>query len=125
MRHKKFSAAAATAALLFLGSGVAVAHHSAVQFDLQNPVPVTGIVKVARFANPHAHLVLSVTDARGTRDWVFEGHSMNNYYRDGWRNGMIKVGDRITINSGPLRDGSDGGYAVGIQMADGKRVGRW
>lgn len=125
MRGMKFSAVAAGAALLFVGSGMAVAHHSAVQFDLQNPVPVTGIVKVARFANPHAHFVLQVTDSRGTRDWVFEGHSMNNYYRDGWRNGMIKVGDKITINSGPLRDGSDGGYAVGIQMADGKRVGRW
>ncbi|MGE5721277.1 MAG: DUF6152 family protein [Sphingomonadales bacterium] len=104
---------------------MAAAHHSATQFDLQNPRPVTGIVKVAKFANPHAHLVLRVTDARGTRDWVFEGHSMNNYYRDGWRRGMIKAGDRITTNSGPLRDGSDGGYALGIEMANGMRVGRW
>jgi hypothetical protein len=122
MRYVKLSAAAA---LLLLGNGMAAAHHSAVQFDLQNPKPVAGVVKVAKFSNPHAHLVLTVTDARGTRDWVFEGHSMNNYYRDGWRRGMIKAGDRITINSGPLRDGSDGGYALGIQMADGKRIGRW
>jgi len=122
MRHLTISAAAA---LLFLGGGSAVAHHSAVQFDLQNPKPVSGTVKAAKFANPHTQLVLTVTDAKGTRDWVFEGHSMNNFYRDGWRRGMIKVGDRITINSGPLRDGSDGGYALGIEMANGMRIGRW
>mgnify|MGYP001233695644 FL=1 len=122
MRGMRLSAAAA---LLVLGAGTAGAHHSAAQFDLQNPVPVIGTVKVAKFANPHTHLVLTVVDEKGTRDWVFEGHSMNNLYRDGWRRGMIKVGDRITVNSGPLRDGGDGGYAVGIQLADGKRIGRW
>ncbi len=113
------------AAALLAGSGAALAHHSAAQFDLQNPKPVTGVVKLAKFANPHAHIVLSVKDAKGTRDWVFEGHSMNNYYRDGWRVGMIKAGDTITVNSGPLRDGGDGGYALGIEMANGKRIGRW
>jgi len=125
MRHMKSIASAAAAALLFLGSGMAAAHHSASQFDLANPKPVTGVVLVARFANPHAHFVLRVTDARGTRDWVFEGHSMNNYYRDGWRRGMIRAGETIIINSGPLRDGTDGGYALGIQMENGMRLGRW
>lgn len=122
MKIRLAIAAALTAMAL---SGPSAAHHSAVQFDLQNPKPVSGVVKVVKFANPHAHIVLSVNDGRGTRDWVFEGHSMNNFYRDGWRAGMIKVGDRITINSGPLRDGSDGGYALGIEMANGKRIGRW
>lgn len=110
---------------VLLGATPALAHHSAIQFDLQHPVPVPGVVKIAKFANPHTHLVLTVSDAKGTRDIVFEGHSMNNYYRDGWRKGMINVGDRIIVNSGPLRDGSDGGYALGIQMANGKRIGRW
>ena len=64
------------------------AHHSAIQFDLEHPVPVTGVVKEIEFANPHTHIMLTVTDAKGTRDITFEGHSMNNYYRDGWRKGM-------------------------------------
>ena len=50
---------------------------------------------------------------------------MNNYYRDGWRRGMIRAGETIIINSGPLRDGTDGGYALGIQMENGMRLGRW
>lgn len=115
----------AAAMLLGVGAGTAQAHHSAIQFDLAHPVPVAGVVKMAKFANPHTMLVLTVSDAKGTRDITYEGHSLNNYYRDGWRKGMVKAGDHIVINCGPLRDGADGGYALGIQMADGKRVGRW
>ena len=65
-------------------TGGAPAHHSAAQFDFQNPVNVTGVVKVARFANPHGKFVLDVTDdKRGTRDIEFEAHSRNNMYRQG------------------------------------------
>ena len=65
--------------------------------------------------------VLEITDEKGTRDVEFEGHSRNNYYRGGWRDGMVKVGDKITLNAAPTRDGSDGGYALGVIAADGTR----
>jgi hypothetical protein len=51
-------------------------------------------------AVPNGHLlplVLRVTDARGTRDIEFEGHSTNNMYRAGYRDRMIKVGDKILL----------------------------
>jgi hypothetical protein len=102
----------------------AVAHHSAVQFDFQNTVNLTGIVKVVQFANPHAKIVLEVTDEkRGTRDIQFEGHSRNNMYRQGLRPEMMTVGDTITIRIAPLRDGSDGGYVTALITADGQTIG--
>ena len=102
----------------------AVAHHSAVQFDFQNTVNLTGIVKVVQFANPHAKIILEVTDEkRGTRDIQFEGHSRNNMYRQGLRPDMMTVGDRITIRIAPLRDGSDGGYVTALITADGQTIG--
>ena len=58
---------------------------------------VTGIVKEFEPANPHTKIVLEITDEKGTRDVEFEGHSRNNYYRGGWRDGMVKVGDKITL----------------------------
>ena len=61
---------------------------------------VTGIVKEFHPANPHTKIVLEVTDEKGTRDVEFEGHSLNNYYRGGWREGLVKVGDKITLSSG-------------------------
>ena len=64
---------------------------------------------------------LEITDDKGTRDVEFEGHSRNNYYRAGWRDGMVKVGDKITLIAAPTRDGSDGGYALGVIAADGTK----
>jgi hypothetical protein len=98
----------------------AQAHHSASRFDLSiRDQTVTGIVKEFKAANPHTRIILEVTDAKGTRDIEYEGHSRNNYYRGGWRDGLVKVGDKITLNAAPTRDGSDGGYALGVTAADG------
>jgi len=98
------------------------AHHSAVRFDLTiRDNQVTGIVKEWQPANPHTKIVLEVADDKGKRDIEFEGHSRNNYYRAGWREGMVKVGDKITLIAAPTRDGSDGGYALGVIAADGTR----
>jgi hypothetical protein len=98
------------------------AHHSAARFDLSiRDNFVTGVVKEWKAANPHTIIVLEVADEKGTRDIEFEGHSRNNYYRSGWREGMVKVGDKITLQSAPTRDGSDGGYALGVTAADGTK----
>jgi hypothetical protein len=109
----KKSVLIAVAALLALcGAGVS-AHHSAQQFDFTKFQAI----------NPHMRLVLAVTDAKGTREVAFEGHSTNNMYRAGYRDGMIKVGDKITVFVAPLRDGSEGGYVTAASTADGKRFG--
>jgi hypothetical protein len=102
----------------------ASAHHSAAQFDFKNTVNLTGIVKEATFSNPHARILLEVTDdERGTRDIEFEGRSRNSMYRQGFRPDMIKVGDKITIRIWPMRDGSDGGYITALITADGQAIG--
>lgn len=96
------------------------AHHSAARFDLTiRDNYVTGIVKEFHVANPHTRIVLEITDAKGTRDVEYEGHSLNNYYRGGWRDGLVKVGDKITLQVGPTKDGTDGGYALSVTAADG------
>ena len=115
-----------SAAGLILAAALALpaaAHHSAAHFDFQNQVNVTGVVKEARFANPHARIVLEVTDERGARDIEFEGHSRNNMYRQGFRPGMMKLGDTITIRIAPARDGADGGYMTAFITADGSAIG--
>ncbi len=71
-------------------------------------------------ANPHMRLILTVTDAKGTRDIEFEGHSLNNLYRAGWRPDLVKAGDKLSINIAPRKDGADGGYVVKVKTADGK-----
>ena len=111
------------AALLALYGASVSAHHSAQQFDFTKTESMSGVVKKFQAINPHMRLVLAVTDAKGTREVAFEGHSTNNMYRAGYRDGMIKLGDKITVYVAPLRDGSEGGYVTAASTADGKRFG--
>lgn len=112
--------------ILFLGcllsNSLATAHHSAAQFDLSiRDNYVEGIVKQFDALNPHTVIVIEISDEKGTRDVEFEGHSRNNYFRSGYRPGMVNVGDRVSLNAAPMRDGSDGGYVLGVITADGTR----
>ena len=66
-------------------------------------MPIKGVVLKFQAINPHMRLVLRVTDAKGTREIEFEGHSTNNMYRAGYRDKMIQVGDTITVYVAPLQ----------------------
>lgn len=114
---------ALVAAFIVIGGAALAAHHSAIQFDFAKSVPIKGTVLKFQAINPHMRLVLRVTDAKGTRDIEFEGHSTNNMYRSGYRDKMIAVGDEITAFVAPLRDGSDGGYVTAALTAKGVRFG--
>jgi hypothetical protein len=104
-------------------SPVALAHHSAVQFDFTKQVSYKGVVKEFAAINPHMRLVLEIKDAKGSHVVKFEGHSTNNMYRNGYRKGMVSVGDELTVNAAPLRDGSEGGYVISVDLANGKFFG--
>jgi hypothetical protein len=100
----------------------ALAHHSAARFDFSiRDVKWAGTVKEFKAQNPHTRIVLEVSDAKGTRDVRFEAHSLNNIYRNGWRPGDLKVGDKVTLITSPRKDGADGGYVLTFITADGRK----
>ena len=117
---------AATAIVISLAIGGAydaLAHHSAAMFDFTRSAEVEGVVKDIRVINPHMSLVLVVTDAKGSHDVSFEGHSVNNFYRAGWRPDSVKVGDKIKVRFAPRKDGHDGGFVNAFTTAQGKEIG--
>ena len=77
------------------------------------------ILKEFKAINPHMQMIVEVADAKGTHEVHFEGHSTNNMYRTGYRKGMVNVGDKITVNCAPQRDGVEGGYVVSISTPNG------
>jgi len=117
--HRQFI----VAVLLLAGPvATALAHHSAAQFDLTiRDNRVDGIIKVFEPANPHTRIVLEITDDKGTRDVEFEGHSRNNYFRSGLRPDLVHPGDKVTLIAAPMRNGSDGGYVLGVILEDGSQ----
>lgn len=109
--------------LLLIGCSAAYAHHSAVQFDFSKQVPVTGVVEKFAAINPHMRMTLLVAGVNGSHEIEFEGHSTNNMYRNGYRKGMINLGDKITVNVAPLKDGHEGGYVVSATTSSGEFFG--
>ena len=110
-------------AVILLAVTSAVAHHSAAAQDFGRRVELDGVIKVWEVANPHGRVIIEVSDAKGKRDIEYETHSRNNMYRSGYRDGMLKAGDKIKISIAPNRDGSDGGYITGFVTAKGDKVG--
>ena len=109
--------------LVVMASVTAFGHHSAAAQDFNKRVEIEGVIKFWEIANPHGRVVLRVTDQKGTRDIEFETHSRNNVYRAGYRDGMIKIGEKIKVSIAPNRDGSDGGYVTGFTTSKGEKVG--
>ena len=118
------TASIALAIALIVSIGMpATAHHSAAGQDFTKRVEMQGVVKSWQIMNPHGKLVIQITDAKGTRTLELETHSRNNVYRAGYRDGMIKAGDKIKAYIAPNRDGTDGGYLVAFETAAGDKVG--
>jgi hypothetical protein len=122
-RHSLAPVLAIIGALSIAAAVPVAAHHSAAMFDFRKPVTTTGTVKAIKVVNPHTHMLLSITDAKGTRDWDFEGHSASNFYRAGFTRDSVKPGDKISITYAPMHDGRDGGYIVAFTTVAGAKVG--
>lgn len=113
-----------TASALLVGlASTATAHHSAVQYDFTKTTKYSGKVTEFSAKNPHLLITLEITDAKGPHKVEFEGHSLNNMYRDGFRKGMVNVGDMLTVNVAPLKDGKEGGYVTSAVTAKGEFFG--
>jgi hypothetical protein len=119
----KVTATLAAMVLAVGGASAARAHHSAAMFDFTKSGELDGVVKDIRVINPHMSLTLVVSDGKGTRNVNFEGHSVNNFYRAGWRPDSVKVGDKIKVKFAPRKDGHDGGFVNAFTTAAGQQIG--
>jgi hypothetical protein len=108
--------------IVLAASATSDAHHATIGMDTQNRVELDGVVRELHVVNPHARWIIEITDAKGTRNVEFEGHSRNHMYRDGFREEMIEAGDKIRFNISPMLDGSDGGFMNWFETEDGGRI---
>jgi len=118
-----FAAALLGAALT---AGAAQAHHSfAVFFSSDKEVvSVTGTVKEFHFTNPHGLIEIIVPGkGKADQDWKVETNSPSILVRRGWSKDVIKVGEVITVQGWPARDGTLYMRIKNAQRADGAPIG--
>lgn len=104
--------------------GSAHSHHSTAEFDYTKTVVVVGQVKEVQWTNPHSYLQVLVMSADGkvTEQWGIEIGAPGINVRMGWRKDSVKVGDKLTLNIAPARDGRKFGTLRFLTFEDGRRL---
>lgn len=99
----------------------AFAHHSAVMFDDQKEITVTGKVKEFQYTNPHSWLLVDVQNDDGSvTTWGFEAEGPSTLTRAGIRRSDFAPGTEVTITGNPMRDGRPAAAWVKATRGDGK-----
>jgi Family of unknown function (DUF6152) len=107
-------------------TNTAGAHHSfAVFFNTDSQlVRITGVVRDFQFRNPHGVITLDVPKGRQQIVWRAETNSPSVLRRRGWTPDSLHVGDKVTLEGWPARDGSRYIRLRSAQLADGRPVGQ-
>ena len=85
------------------------AHHSHGNYQMTEYTYLTGTVMEMHLINPHSWIYVEVTGADGkSAMWALEAASVGTLTRSGLTEGIIKVGDTVSVRCHQLRDGSSG-----------------
>jgi uncharacterized protein DUF6152 len=102
-----------------------LAHHSfGAEYDVKNPITLTGVITRIEWTNPHSHFYLDVKDEKGNVvNWKFEGYNPSVLYRNGWKKDVtMKPGDTITVSGWRARDGGNWAHSRDITLPNGTKM---
>jgi hypothetical protein len=111
---------------LALGLATAASAHHSFQafFQPDGNVSATGVVTRFNFANPHATIEIQANDAQGQAIlWRGETNSPSLLRRRGWSQASLTIGETITMEGWPSRDGTRYMRIRTVRRADGSLVG--
>jgi len=117
-----FGAIAAAFALLVLSTPVA-AHHGTASFDTAKDLTLKGTVTEWIWANPHCFLKFDAMDEiGGVRNWAVEVSNPTDMTKRGWARSSFKVGDTVTVNLQPVKNGAPIGRLRTVALPDGSTL---
>ncbi|HMB74188.1 MAG TPA: DUF6152 family protein [Gammaproteobacteria bacterium] len=121
---KQLAAVSMGLAAALLAAHSAAHHSSALFYDVQDRITVTGTVTDFKFSNPHAILHFVVTTEGGEeQQWTAETTSPSVLRRRGWSQQSFTPGEHVTLEGMPSLDGS---WLMRITRAwreDGSEIG--
>jgi len=97
-------------------------HHSfAAEFDGSKAIRKTGVISRVEWSNPHSYIYIDVKNENGSVEtWGCEGGAPVALSRRGFKKNDIKIGDTITVDGYPAKDGSHLMDARRITLTDGR-----
>lgn len=99
----------------------ALAHHSYALFKADTAT-VQGSIAKLEWVNPHTFLWVYVPRAGSSSEYdlyAFENGAPNVLAQRGWSKDMFNVGESVSIEYWPLKDGRTGGHLTSVTRSDG------
>jgi hypothetical protein len=119
---KRCGVISAVLGLLLLSAPV-LAHHGTASFDTTRDLTLKGTVTDWIWANPHCFLKFDAMDETGTvRNWAVEVSNPTDMTKRGWARLSFKVGDTVTVNLQPVKNGAPIGRLRTVMLADGSTL---
>jgi hypothetical protein len=117
-------AALAAVAVLVLAASDATPHHAfSPVYDEKRVITVAGVVTEFRFVNPHAMLLMDVTDDSGKMEtWTVEFAGRLNLSEFGWTAESLEPGEKVSVTGNPTHTGSARMFFRRIVRADGTEL---
>lgn len=107
----------ASAACLFVSAPAQPHHAFAAEFDINQPVTLTGSVTGMEWTNPHAWLFMEAEDSAGkVQSWSVELVGINDLLRLGWGRNRLKEGDLISVAGYRARNGTNTVNAASVAI---------
>lgn len=107
-------------AALFSFAAPLQGHHSDAGLDMESVVTLEGTITEYSWRNPHIYFMVETTDGRGERiEWTVQTSPTFSAARRGWTRESLLVGDRVTVEAHPARDGRPYGLLYAIEKEGG------
>jgi hypothetical protein len=110
--------------LVIIAATTVMSHHAfSPVYDDQRVITVTGVVTLFKFVNPHAMMLMDVTDESGrVAKWTVEFSGRLNLSNVGWTEESIQSGERVTVTGNPTHTGSERMFFRKLVRADGSEL---
>jgi Family of unknown function (DUF6152) len=110
--------------LMAIAAPAVFSHHSeAAEYDANQIVKVTGVIKKVEWENPHVWFYVDVKDESGKiTTWGFSTQPPGALMRRGITKDALKIGAVVNVTGARARDGSNNASGRSVTFEDGRNV---